>query len=235
VAKIFLDQLSRIIDRTTSGRVGSVRVECKHFFSGAAVYASGRICASLTPVGFAIKLPKESRDILLKRRGVKPLRYFAKGPVKKEYVVLPKALSGDPNSLRGLLEISIAYVLHPSRGSRRRVLRGHDDDLHSRPQPGSRRRLEPGRLDIPVMTSEGRERQIGRGPLTAGVGRTDEECRRLEDRGSRVTRRDHATSGYRRVRRGRRAYNRAHPGQLTRGESVLQLSVAQVLGDSQRC
>ncbi len=122
MAKIFLDQLSRIIDRATSGRIGDVTVECKHFFSGAAVYANGRICASLTPVGFAIKLPKDSRDILLKRRGVKPLRYFAKGPVKKEYVVLPKALIGDPNGIRGLLEISVAYVLRSSTRSKRRAL-----------------------------------------------------------------------------------------------------------------
>ena len=122
MAKIFLGQLSRIIDRATSGRIGDVTVECKHFFSGAAVYANGRICASLTPVGFAIKLPKDSRDILLKRRGVKPLRYFAKGPVKKEYVVLPKALIGDPNGIRGLLEISVAYVRRSSTRSKRRAL-----------------------------------------------------------------------------------------------------------------
>lgn len=124
MAKIFLDQLTRMIGRATSGRIGDVTVECRHFFSGAAVYANGRICASLTPVGFAIKLPKESRDGLLKRRGVKPLRYFAKGPVKKEYVVLPKALIGDRNGLRGLLEISVAYVLYSSKRSKRRVLSG---------------------------------------------------------------------------------------------------------------
>lgn len=100
MAGIFLDRLRRIIDRTTSGRVGSVRVECKHFFSGAAVYASGWIWASLTPVGFAIKLPKKSRDIVSRQRGTKPLRYFAKGPVKKEYVVLPEAMVGDPDRLR---------------------------------------------------------------------------------------------------------------------------------------
>src|SRR2546425_12019898 len=111
MAKIFLDQLTRMIGRATSGRIGDVTVECRHFFSGAAVYANGRICASLTPVGFAIKLPKESRDMLLKRRGVKPLRYFANGPVKKEYVVISKALIDDANGLRGLLEISVAYVL----------------------------------------------------------------------------------------------------------------------------
>jgi TfoX/Sxy family transcriptional regulator of competence genes len=111
MAKGFVENLSHIVDRATSGRIGDVRLECKHFFSGAAVYAKGRICASLTPVGFAIKLPKESRDILLKRRGVKPLRYFAKGPVKKEYVVLPKAIVCDPNCVRDLLETSVAYVL----------------------------------------------------------------------------------------------------------------------------
>jgi putative transposase len=33
----------------------------------------------------------------------------------------------------------------------------------------------------------------------------------------------------------RRAYNRAHPGQRTRGESATQLSVAQARRDSQRC
>jgi TfoX/Sxy family transcriptional regulator of competence genes len=111
MAKGFVKNLSHIVNRATSGRIGDVRLECKHFFSGAAVYAKGRICASLTPVGFAIKLPKESRDILLKRRGVKPLRYFAKGPVKKEYVVLPKELVGDSNCVRDLLETSVAYVL----------------------------------------------------------------------------------------------------------------------------
>jgi len=42
---------------------------------------------------------------------VKPLRYFAKGPVKKEYVVLPKELVGDSNCVRDLLETSVAYVL----------------------------------------------------------------------------------------------------------------------------
>ena len=123
MAKKLLDQLTRMIGRATSGRIGDVTVECKHFFSGAAVYANGRICASLTPVGFAIKLPKESRDVLLRRRGVTPLRYFAQGPVKKEYLILPKALIRDPNGLRGLLEISVAYVLHSSKNSGKVTLR----------------------------------------------------------------------------------------------------------------
>src|SRR5712691_11231311 len=123
MAKIFLDQLTRMIDRAVSGWIADVTVECKHFFSGAAVYANGRICASLTPAGFAIKLPKRSRDTLLRQLGARPLKYFANGPVKEEYVVLPTALMVDPSSLRGWLEISVAYVLRSS--NRLRSKRGN--------------------------------------------------------------------------------------------------------------
>ena len=114
MAKIFLDRLARRIDRATSGRIGDFTLSCKHFFSGAAVYADGRICASLTPAGFAIKLPKASRDRLLRQRCAKPLKYFAGGAIKKEYVVLPDALIDDPRRLRRWLEVSVTYVLRAS-------------------------------------------------------------------------------------------------------------------------
>src|SRR5437867_10763997 len=109
MAKIFLDQLSRIIDRATSGRIGDVTVECKHFFSGAAVYADGRICISLTPVGFAIKLPEGARNLLLNEKGAKPLCYFPKGPIKEDYVVLPSAMLKDVKALRRWVKVSVEY------------------------------------------------------------------------------------------------------------------------------
>ena len=120
MAKIFLEQLTRMIDQATAGQVGGVPLSCVHFFSGAAVYANGRICASLTPAGFAIKLPRESRDALLKQRSAKPLRYFVNGPVKQEYVVLPNALTVDSSSLRDWLEVSVAYVLRSPHRLRRK-------------------------------------------------------------------------------------------------------------------
>ena len=89
MAKEYLEQLTALIRQATSRRFRNVRLECKHFFSGAAVYANGRICMSLTPIGFAIKLPEESRNVLMRRKGTKPLRYFSKGPIKKGYVVVP--------------------------------------------------------------------------------------------------------------------------------------------------
>ena len=63
MAKKYLQQLSALIKQSTSGKFKDIKLECKHFFSGAAVYADGEICITLTPVGFAIKLPEESRKI----------------------------------------------------------------------------------------------------------------------------------------------------------------------------
>ncbi|SRR6266849_3143084 len=111
MAKEHLERLVALIGPATSGRFGDVKLECKHFFSGAAVYADGMICMSLTPVGFAIKLPAESRNRLLKRKGVKQLRYFAKGPIKKDYVVLSKTMLKDMRVLRRLVRASIEHVL----------------------------------------------------------------------------------------------------------------------------
>ena len=107
----YLQQLTALLKQSTSGRFEGVKLECKHFFSGAAVYADGRICMTLTTVGFAIKLPEESRSALLNGQGAKPLRYFPKGPIKKDYVVLPKAMVKDMKTLRRWAKVSIEYVL----------------------------------------------------------------------------------------------------------------------------
>src|SRR5713226_4411608 len=97
MAQEYLQQLTALIRQSASGRFKGVKLECKHFFSGAAVYA--------------IKLPEESRNILLNEKGAKPLRYFPKGPIKKDYVVLPNAMLKDVKVLRRWVKISIEYVL----------------------------------------------------------------------------------------------------------------------------
>ncbi len=111
MVKEYLDQLSEIIKQATTRRFKGINLECRHFFSGAAFYADGRICISLTPVGFAIKLPEKSRNVLLKEKGIKNLRYFPKGPIKKDYVLLPKTILNDDKALRSWVEVAIEYVL----------------------------------------------------------------------------------------------------------------------------
>jgi hypothetical protein len=45
---------------------------------------------TLTTVGLALKLPKDSGELVI-GNGARPLRYFPKGPIKKDYVLVPKA------------------------------------------------------------------------------------------------------------------------------------------------
>ncbi len=89
-------------------------IECRHFFSGAAAYVDGRIFASWTPVGLALKLPEGARTRLMKD-GATPLRYFPKGPLKKEYVVLPERLAADQAALAPWIDESIRHVLATPR------------------------------------------------------------------------------------------------------------------------
>ena len=110
MTKKYLEQLSALMKQTTPGNVKGVSLERKHFFSGAAVYANGRICMSLTPVGFAIKLPEKSRSALIEQQGAKQLRYFPKGPIKKDYVVLPKAILNNTRALRRWVKASVEHA-----------------------------------------------------------------------------------------------------------------------------
>ncbi len=110
MAKEYLERLEAMLQPAVRALDGQVPVEIKHFFSGAAAYADGRICISLTPVGLAMKLPENSRTRLLKT-GAKALRYFPKGPIKKDYVVLPPSIRDDKRKLKYWAKRSLTYAL----------------------------------------------------------------------------------------------------------------------------
>ena len=84
MAQPFLDNLKILVGRHLPLKRHLV---CKHFFSGAALYADGVICASLTPVGLAFKLPAKLCSELIDCGAASELKYFAKSPVKKGYVL----------------------------------------------------------------------------------------------------------------------------------------------------
>jgi hypothetical protein len=111
MAKEYLDILSDFIEKEKSDLSKNIKLECKHFFSGAALYADERICISLTPVGLAVKLPEKTKVRLLKTKKAIPLRYFPKGPVKKNYVLFPDGVDEDGSSVCKYVKESIAYVL----------------------------------------------------------------------------------------------------------------------------
>ncbi len=110
MAKIYLNRLKTLFQKMELTGLDSVKLEFKHFFSGAAVYANGKICMTLTPVGFAIKLSKPDIDSLLESKGNKRLHYSPNAPVKKDYVVLSDNILADTKSFAGLIRTSIEFV-----------------------------------------------------------------------------------------------------------------------------
>jgi len=111
MAKEYLEQLSPFVEKATSSYSNELKLECKHFFSGAALYANEKICISLTPVGLAMKLPEPAREKLLKNKKAVPLRYFPESPVKKGYVLFPKGIEKGGKFLQAHVRESIEYVL----------------------------------------------------------------------------------------------------------------------------
>jgi hypothetical protein len=88
-----------------------ITLEPKHFFSGAALYANEKTCASLSPAGFALKFPAEMRQHLIKEGKGTEFRFFASGPIKREYVNLSESIVQDEAAHQELILASIFYVL----------------------------------------------------------------------------------------------------------------------------
>jgi TfoX/Sxy family transcriptional regulator of competence genes len=118
-----LDALRSLLARATLGFNRGIAVECKHFFSGAAAYANGRIFMTSTSVGVALKLPQESRAELT-RRGAKPLRYFPQGPIKKDYVIVPVGMTRDIDALSPWVIKSILFSQGSPKPRRAKITRG---------------------------------------------------------------------------------------------------------------
>lgn len=110
MAQPYFEGLSQIIDELGPPPTKGVTIEIKHFFSGAALYANGKICATLSPAGFAIKLPPGRRLNLIDERQGEQFRFFAKGPIKREYVALSDSIIRDRETLRGLIAESMHFA-----------------------------------------------------------------------------------------------------------------------------
>jgi len=112
MAKLYFKMLSNLIQQMELdlGRNPNVKIEIKHFFSGAALYVDGKICISLTPVGLALKLPENKKNTLIQEKKAKSLQYFPRGPIKKDYVVLSEPLIKNLIELAYWVNLCVDYV-----------------------------------------------------------------------------------------------------------------------------
>ena len=84
MAHPYLNQIQELVSDID---LGDSDIVCKHFFSGAAIYANGKIVASLSPRGLAFKLSELRCAEVLSDGVAIPLRYFEKSPIKRGYVL----------------------------------------------------------------------------------------------------------------------------------------------------
>lgn len=82
------------------------RISYKNVFGAVGGYFDETIFCSCGHFGFALKLPQNELDALF-REGAKPLKYFAKGHVKKGYAVLTQQVINDRDKLKKLISVSI--------------------------------------------------------------------------------------------------------------------------------
>ncbi len=118
MAKDYLERLQSLLLPVARELPADIELAVKHFFSGAAAYADGRICLTLTPVGLAMKLPEDDRTRMMAQGG-EPLRYFPGAPVKKYYVVVPPGLLEDEDQLKSWARRSIDHAVTLPKTRRR--------------------------------------------------------------------------------------------------------------------
>ena len=111
MAEPYLTRLWQIVGELGPLQVGGLTIEAKHFFSGAALYANGMIFASLSSAGFAVKLPAETKARLIEQGRGTEFRFFASGPIKREYFALSESTVADEESIRELIALAVDYVL----------------------------------------------------------------------------------------------------------------------------
>ena len=114
MAKQYFNKLSAFIRKALAECPENAKLECKHFFGGAALYAGQQICVTLTPVGLAIKLPEKIRQQLFQYKIAVPLRYFPAGPIKKEYALFTHGIGDSDEALFTYVKTGIEYVLELS-------------------------------------------------------------------------------------------------------------------------
>lgn len=92
-----------------------VELEFKSMFGGMCAYCGENVFASLSDVGLALKLAPSDQEELLAHQGAARLRYDAKAPPSKQYILLPPQLRKEPEELMPWMQRSLEFVRHLPR------------------------------------------------------------------------------------------------------------------------
>ena len=98
----------------------SHELEFKNVFGAVAGYVDGQIFISCGIFGVALRLPPSTLGRLFEEKGVKHLRYFPQGHIKKEYGVLSRQILNDRRRLSRLIGQSVKFAMVGRRADDRR-------------------------------------------------------------------------------------------------------------------
>ena len=106
----YLDKIAKLLERTHPKLADTCRLAFKNCFGAVAGYVNGRIFISCGKFGVALKLPPETLEDVFKEEGVRHLKYFPNGHIKKEYAVLPNKIIENKRQSKKLVDKSIVYI-----------------------------------------------------------------------------------------------------------------------------
>ena len=102
----YLNSLTALLKQVRPKLASTHRLAFKNVFGAVGGYVNGRIFISCGTFGIALKLPPKTLETLFREEGVKHLKYFRNGHVKKEYAVLPKRILNNERRFKKLLDKS---------------------------------------------------------------------------------------------------------------------------------
>ena len=110
MANDYRNKLEGILKQARPRLASTHDLKFKNCFGAVAGYVDGQIFCSCGKFGFALRLPEKTLAELFQEKGVKKLKYFPNGHVKKEYAVLAKRILEDSARLKKLVGQSIRFA-----------------------------------------------------------------------------------------------------------------------------
>jgi len=111
VKNTYFEKVTTLLKQARPRLATTYQLTFNNVFGAVAGYVNGHIFVSCGRFGVALRLPSKVLEDLFKDKGVKHLKYFPNGHVKKEYAVLPIRMIKDERQFKKLLGISIEYSL----------------------------------------------------------------------------------------------------------------------------
>ena len=105
------ERITELLKQANPKLSATHRIEFKNVFGAVGGYVNGRIFISCGKFGVALRLPPKTLERLFNKKVAKHLKYFSKGHIKKEYVVLSKRITEDRRQFCKLISASVKYVL----------------------------------------------------------------------------------------------------------------------------